>query len=141
MFVDGKGGPPHGHVSGLAVSPDGARYGYLVNEGGKAQKYGHVDGGRWSVVIDGQAQPGDFHSAFSLIFGPRGHAAYAVSDGDQGPARVIADGKPHRDFRSVAYTLRFAPDGRVVYSASLPNGQSCGVLEGRRSPRMGGVGR
>jgi hypothetical protein len=121
VFLDGKESPPHTYIGSLEMSPDGSRHGYLANDGGVEQKYNPIEGGRWTVVIDGETQPGDFDNSIALKLGPGNRVAYAMRVSDSA-ARVVADGKAHRDFGSVSYTMRYSAAGILGYEASDRDG-------------------
>jgi Tol biopolymer transport system component len=129
-IIDGKPGLPFSALRGLAFSADGKHVVYAGNRGGALDKYGSVQGGRWSLVLDDKEVETDKHDVHSASFAPDGRLAYVVSDGEAGPERVIAGGKAQEDVRS-ARRLVWGATGSLAYVADL-GGKELAVVDGER---------
>lgn len=108
-------------IRDLKFSPDGKRTAYRANVGGKPKKYGPIEGGKWTMVVDGK--PGEeFDYVGEPHFSPDSRImAYLTKQG--GKQRVVIGDSKTDEFDYVC-RLDFSPDGkRVALTASTGKDQ------------------
>lgn len=132
------GGPGSfsGQSARLASVPAGwERSETRFSKDGRHVAFVAVKDGRHAVFLDGrQGKP--YENAWRLVFG-EGRAGLAFVATKDGKALVVVDGEEGASYDEVG-SVRFAPDGRVVYSAT--RGQQWFLVVGTRATLVPGTG-
>lgn len=133
VVVNGKASKVYGGLDSgdlvedtLSLSPDGKRFGYVVEDG--RERY---------AVIDGREGP-RYPGVGSPVFSPDGkHVAYLATDGDK--VFSVVDGKPGLGFDDRGAPV-YSPDGTSAAYWAQTGDRQFVVANGQRQPPFDEVG-
>lgn len=111
VVIDGKPGEGFVDADALTYSPDGKRFCYRVNIGGKYDFFG-TEGGKFHVVLDG-VMGAAYDKVSWPVFRPGGRLYYMAKSGER--CFLVIDGKEDSLLPSgMGHSIRFNEDGSHV---------------------------
>ena len=167
MVVDDLEGKEFDQVGAFSFSPDGTRFAYGVETGGKqyfivdnkpTKEFDKVlgqafvwtaDGKQFAypavreqkmLMVIGDKEEGPYDQVTAPVFSPDGqHLAYSAKRNDKWV--VIADGKEQAEYEAIdSQSLRYSPDNlHFAYVAVKAGKKSVLVLDGKEQKELDGV--